>query len=105
MASVDVGAGSTGAVVLVGAFQVSALLDFVGLLYMVGEWACCLHRGLKWGLGTGASEISERSLRFGRLTSTWSWTTVISMICRTGFLDVWCSKGHGDVSVIKGFSS
>lgn len=27
------------------------------------------------------------------------------MICRTGFLDVWYSNGHGDVSVIKGFSS
>lgn len=48
MTSADVGAGSTGAVVLVGRFQVSALLDSVGLLYMVGEWACCLHRGLKW---------------------------------------------------------
>lgn len=57
------------------------------------------------GLGAGVSEISERSLQFGRLTSTGSWTTVSSMICRTGFLDVWYSNGHGDVSVIKGFSS
>jgi len=104
MASVDVGAGSTGVVVLVGTFQVLALLDSVGLLYMVGEWACRLHRDLKWELGTGALEISGRGLQFGRLTSTGSWT-VVSMICRTGFLDVWCSKGHGDVSVIEGFSS
>ena len=51
------------------------------------------------------SEISERSLQFGRLTSTGSWTAVVSMICRTGFLDVRYSNGHGDVSVIKGFSS
>lgn len=54
----------------------------------------------KVGLGTGESEISERSLQFGRLTSTGPWTTVVSMICRTRFLDVWCSKGHGDVSVM-----
>lgn len=38
------------------------------------------------------------------VVSTGSWTTVVSMVCRTGFLDFGCSEGHGDVSVMKGFS-
>lgn len=43
MVSIGVGAGSTGAVVLVGTLQFSALLDSVGLLCMDGELACCKH--------------------------------------------------------------